>query len=102
MDVHKTTTNQFKSIHKKDVEEFIKARRRIDRVSEQTIRNDLQGILLLSKHIDKPFKKVSAEDIQDWEEFILTQHQNNNSKPYFPSTINHYLFKLKMFFKFIH
>ena len=102
MDVHKTTTNQFKSVHKKDVEEFIKARMRIDRISNHTITNDLQAILLFSKYTDKPFKKVTAEDIQDWEEFILKQHQSNNSKPYFPSTINLYLLKLKLFFKFIH
>ena len=100
MNAHKIMTKQFKHIHKNDVEEFIKARRRIDRASDQTITNDLQAVLLLSKYIDKPFKKVDAEDIQDWEEFM--KHQSSDNKPYFSSTINHYLFKLKIFFKFLY
>jgi integrase len=102
--------------HRKDVEEYVGVRKRINKIkSDNTIRSDVIALLTIDRFLpDKPFREITAKDLQDWETNLETaprivRYKKNGeiytkqiNLNYLPSTINAYKIKIRPFFKFLH
>ena len=82
--------------HKKEAEEYLFIRERIDKVNSFTRRNDVQSLLVLDKYAkDKPFEKLTQDDMLKWEVFLEKELKLNNS------TIEQYEAHIKRYYKYL-
>lgn len=99
-DVNKVIRNVLRSFinedHKKEVEEYIKLRKRVDKVKDYTIRTDVLALFTLDKSLkDKPFDKANEKDIVNWDVFLKEELKHKQS------TIDVYGIHVKRFYKYL-
>jgi len=82
--------------HKKEVQDYLKIREEIDNVNLYTRRTDVFAIFALDKFLkDKPFNKVTQDDIMNWVTYLKTEVK------YKKSTIDVYKIHVKRFYKYV-
>jgi len=93
--------------HKKDTEEYLLIRSRIDKVNKYTMRNDIQSLLALDKHTEKSFKNLSQDDLIEFESYLEKDHVSKRrsnkikkEKGLEKSTIEQYMCHIKRFYKY--
>jgi integrase len=80
--------------HRKEVEEYIKIRKRVDKVNKYTIRNDVFALYTLDKVLkNKPYNKATEKDIENWDKEL--------QKEYKQSSIDNYSIHVKRFYKYL-
>ena len=100
-DVDKYIGNMLNSFlnkqHRKDAEDYLFIRERIDKVKNYTRRNDVQSLLTLDKYLkDKPFEKASQDDMLKWEVFLEKELKLQGT------TIEQYEAHIKRFYKYLY
>jgi len=98
-----------KKNHKKDVEDYLLIRKRIDKVKNYTMRNDVQSLLALDRYIEKDFKKITQDDMLKFEEFLEKDYilkgkafHKKNKKGFSKSSIEQYMAHIKRFYKYLY
>jgi len=88
--------------HRKQIEEYIYTRERIDRVSLSSIRLDVLALHHLSQYLkQKPYDKATQQDIIQWEIHLEKGHVKKTTKQIKKSTVNMYLIHIKRFYKYL-
>jgi len=83
--------------HRKEAEDYLFVRERIDKVKNYTRRNDVQSLLTLDKFLkDKPFEKSTQDDMLEWEEFLEKELKLQGT------TIEQYEAHIKRFYKYLY
>ena len=100
-DVDKYIGNMLNSFlnkqHRKEAEDYLFVRERIDKVKNYTRRNDVQSLLTLDKYLkDKPFEKTSQDDMLKWEVFLEKELKLQGT------TIEQYEAHIKRFYKYLY
>jgi integrase len=100
-DVDKYIDNMLNSFlnkqHRKETEDYLFVRERIDKVKNYTRRNDVQSLLTLDKYLkDKPFEKTTQDDMLKWEVFLEKELELQGT------TIEQYEAHIKRFYKYLY
>ena len=111
-DADRYVDNMLKSFrnnqHKKDMEDYLLVRKRIDKVNSYTMRNDVQSLLALDKFSEnKSFKDITQDDMLKFEGYLETDYvpqgrakKNYTKKGLRKSTIEQYMSHIKRFYKY--
>lgn len=94
--------------HAIDVKDYLLLRKRIDKVNNYTMRNDVQSMLALDSFAkNKSFKDISQDDMLKFEEYMETEYipqgrakKNYTKKGLSKSTIEQYMSHIKRFYKY--
>jgi len=81
--------NNFRNnAHKKDAEEYLFIRERIDKVNNYTRRNDVQSLLALDIFLkDKSYKKATQDDLLAFEQYMEKEYISPGKKERYRKTI---------------
>ena len=88
--------------HRKQIEEYIYTRERIDRVSLSSIKLDVLALHHLSQYLKKkPYDRATQEDLLNWEIYLEKGFVKKTTKQIKKSTVNMYLIHIKRFYKYM-
>lgn len=93
--------------HLKVVKDYLEIRKRIDKVKDFTLKNDVQALLSLSSFLgSKPYNKVSQNDMLKFEDFLQNKYTSNaptskDKKGLSQTTVELYEVRIKRFYKYL-
>ena len=93
--INKILNNIKNKNHKKEIEEYLYIRERVDKVSPSSRNNDVHALISLSTFLKtKPFDKAIQDDLIKWE---IYQEKKNMEK----TTIGQYGIHIKRFYRYL-